>query len=284
MAEASERRPFELYNRVLGMRDATGRSMRMRLLRRLGREAEDALDEFLAQVLAAEQRGVHDLESLAAAFASLDITVKRELEAGRDEVRVMTAHGQGLEKPIVFLPETTTTAGARGSPLLETEDGGFLWCASKNGDCEASRLARERRADKENEESLRLLYVALTRARERLVLCGRIASNRKEETLKGWWAQIRAGFDHADIEPETRLVACGGGAGHALQARPGSDDRQPGPRPRWSPRFPPGRRRRRGPRPSPATPRRPIWGKAASRHRPRRCQPWAGWGASGAAT
>ncbi|HEV7384993.1 MAG TPA: 3'-5' exonuclease, partial [Phenylobacterium sp.] len=145
-----------------------------------------------------------------AAFASLDITVKRELEAGRDEVRVMTAHGaKGLEAPIVFLPETTTTSGARGSPLMETEDGGFLWCASQKGDCEASREARELRARRENEEALRLLYVALTRARERLVLCGRIASNRKEETLKGWWAQIRAGFDHADIEPETRLVACG---------------------------------------------------------------------------
>jgi ATP-dependent helicase/nuclease subunit A len=208
--EAAQRRPFELYSRVLGMRDAAGRSMRARLLRRLGREAEDALDEFLAQVLAAEQRGVHDLERLAAAFASLDITVKRELEAGRDEVRVMTAHGaKGLEAPIVFLPETTTTSGARGSPLMETDDGGFLWCASQKGDCEASRLARELRARKENEEALRLLYVALTRARERLVLCGRIASNRKEETLKGWWAQIRAGFDHADIEPHTRAVACG---------------------------------------------------------------------------
>ncbi len=210
IAEAEQRRPFELYSRVLGMRDATGRSMRARLLRRLGREAEDALDEFLAQVLAAEQRGVHDLESLAAAFASLDITVKRELEAGRDEVRVMTAHGaKGLEAPIVFLPETTTTAGARGSPLMETEEGGFLWCASQKADCEASRLARELRARKENEESLRLLYVALTRARDRLVLCGRLASNRKEETLKGWWAQIRAGFDHAEIDPHLRMVACG---------------------------------------------------------------------------
>lgn len=210
IAEAALRRPFELYSRVLGMRDADGRSMRARLLRRLGREAEDALDEFLAQVLAAEGRGVHDLESLAAAFASLDITVKRELEAGRDEVRVMTAHGaKGLEAPIVFLPETTTTAGARGSPLMETEEGGFLWCASQNGDCEASRLARELRARKENEESLRLLYVALTRARERLVLCGRIASNRKEESLKGWWAQIRGGFDHAEIDPRVRQVACG---------------------------------------------------------------------------
>ena len=209
-AQAKALRPFELYSRVLGMRDPAGRSMRQRLLRRLGHEAQDALDEFLAQVLAAENRGVHDLESLAAAFASLDITVKRELEGGRDEVRVMTAHGaKGLEAPIVFLPETTTTAGARGSPLMATEDGGFLWCTSAKGDCEASKDARELRATKENEESLRLLYVALTRARERLVLCGRIASNRKEESLKGWWAQIRAGFEHADIEGDTRMVACG---------------------------------------------------------------------------
>ena len=210
IAEARERRPFELYSRVLGMRDATGRSMRARLLRRLGREAEDALDEFLAQVLAAEARGVHDLESLAAAFASLDITVKRELEAGRDEVRVMTAHGaKGLEAPIVFLPETTSQQGARGSPLMATDDGGFLWCASGKNDCEATRLARELRTRKDAEEALRLLYVALTRARERLVLCGRIASNRKEETLKGWWAQIRAGFEHEEIAPHLRQAACG---------------------------------------------------------------------------
>jgi ATP-dependent helicase/nuclease subunit A len=161
-------------------------------------------------VLAAEARGVHDLESLAAAFASLDITVKRELEAGRDEVRVMTAHGaKGLEAPIVFLPETTSQSGARGSPLMETEEGGFLWSASQKADCEASRLARELRTRKETEESLRLLYVALTRARERLVICGRIAANRKEETLKGWWAQIRAGFEHENVAPHVRHAASG---------------------------------------------------------------------------
>jgi ATP-dependent helicase/nuclease subunit A len=208
--EAQVRRPFELYSRVLGARDGLGRSMRARLLRRLGGEAEDALDEFLAQVLAAEARGVHDLERLAADFAGLDITVKRELEAARDEVRVMTAHGaKGLEAPIVFLPETASQTGARGSPLLETEDGGFLWCASQKGDCEASRLARELRARKENEESLRLLYVALTRARERLVICGRIAANRKEESLKGWWAAVKAGFAHEGVKPHLREAACG---------------------------------------------------------------------------
>ena len=210
LEEARERRPFEFYARLLGTRDAEGRAMRQRLLRRLGSEAEDALDEFLAQVLAAEGRGIEDLESLTAAFASLDITVKREMEAGRDEVRVMTAHGaKGLEAPIVFLPETTLSRGARGAPLLETAEGGFLWCASAKGDCEASARARERRAAREEDEAYRLLYVALTRARDRLVLCGRVAANAREENLRGWWGALTAAFDHAQVSPHKRVVASG---------------------------------------------------------------------------
>ncbi|WP_334161432.1 double-strand break repair helicase AddA [Phenylobacterium sp.] len=210
IGEAGTRRPFELYDAVLGRTDGRGRSMRARLLRRLGGEAQDALDEFLAQVLAAETRGLHTLEGLAAAFASLDIVVKRELEGGRDEVRVMTAHGaKGLEAPIVFLPETTSQQGARGSPLMETDDGGFLWCASGKADCLPSAAARARRAAREEAESLRLLYVALTRARERLVLCGKLPGNRKESGLKGWWAAIRAGFEHEGIRGRVRQVACG---------------------------------------------------------------------------
>jgi ATP-dependent helicase/nuclease subunit A len=208
--EAREHRPFEFYSRLLGARDAKGWSMRRRLLRRLGGEAEDALDEFLAQVLAAEGRGVEDLESLAAAMASLDIMVKREMEAGRDEVRVMTAHGaKGLEAPIVFLPETTLSRGARGSPLLSTKEGGFLWCSSKSEDCIASAAAREARAQKEEEEAYRLLYVALTRARDRLVLCGRVSATAKIENLKGWWGALTAAFDHDSVAPHLRKSACG---------------------------------------------------------------------------
>lgn len=204
-------RPFELYSQLLGLPDAAGRSMRQRLLGRLGGEAEDALDEFLAQVLAAENRGVEDLESLAAAFASLDITVKREMESGRDEVRVMTAHGaKGLEAPIVFLPETTLSRTARGSPLLATQKGGFLWSASKAGDCQASGEAREWRAKKDEDEAYRLLYVALTRARDRLVLCGRVAANAKEENIKGWWGAINDAFEHSDVSQDKRSIRSNG--------------------------------------------------------------------------
>jgi ATP-dependent helicase/nuclease subunit A len=209
--EGRSRRPFEFYSRLLALRDPSGRSMRQRLLTRLGSEAEDAIDEFLAQVLAAEGRGVDDLECLAAAFASLDITVKREMEAGRDEVRVMTAHGaKGLEAPIVFLPETTLARGARGSPLMATEQGGFLWSPSKGSDCEASAAAREWRVRKDEDEAYRLLYVALTRARDRLVLCGRVGANAKEENIKGWWGALTTAFDHAHVAGEKRQVRWGG--------------------------------------------------------------------------
>jgi ATP-dependent helicase/nuclease subunit A len=214
LADAGRQRPFEFYARLLGAKGADGRSMRRRLLRRLGAEAEDALDEFLNQVLAAEGRGAHDLERLAAELASLDITVKREMEADRPEVRVMTAHGaKGLEAPIVFLPETTLTQTARGSPLMRVSHPGgegFLWCSSGARDCEATAGAREERAARDEAEAYRLLYVALTRARDRLVLCGRRSERTDEAKLAGWWGAVRDALAHADIEPGVRAVASEG--------------------------------------------------------------------------
>ena len=85
----------------------------------------------------------------------------------------MTAHGaKGLEAPVVILPDTTTRAKAMGGPLLSAEGGGFLWAPRKDDDCPASAAARARRELAAEHESLRLLYVALTRARDRLIVCG----------------------------------------------------------------------------------------------------------------
>jgi ATP-dependent helicase/nuclease subunit A len=133
----------------------------------------------------------------------------------------MTAHGaKGLEAPIVFLPETTMKAGARGSPLMQTQDGGFLWCASKASDCAASAEARERREKKDAEEALRLYYVALTRARDRLVLCGRIDARTKDENVGGWYAAAKAAFAHPDIEPGVREINDGSANGGRLRFGP----------------------------------------------------------------
>jgi ATP-dependent helicase/nuclease subunit A len=204
-AEGRARRPFDFFSRLLGWTDHAGRSVRARILTRLGAEAEEVLHEFLAQVLAAERAGIADLERLVQAFASLDITVKREMEGARGEVRVMTVHGaKGLEAPIVFLPETTLKRTARGSALLHTADGGFLWAPTKKADCDASREAREARERKEEHEAQRLFYVALTRARDRLVLAGRINARDKIENVGGWYAAAEAAFGRPEVAPHVR--------------------------------------------------------------------------------
>ena len=205
---AAGRPPFDFFSRLYARLDGEGRSQRARLATRLGPEAGDALDEFLAQIEAAERRGVRELEGLAHGLSRLDVVVKREMDEPRGEVRVMTAHGaKGLEAPIVILPETVHSQEPRGSPLLELEGGGFLWCGSSKKDCAASAAARELRKRKAEDEALRLLYVALTRARDRVVLAGRAKQPRKDGTdnLKGWYPLVEAAFDRPEIASRVKL-------------------------------------------------------------------------------
>ncbi len=209
--EAQRRAPFDVLGRILSRLDAAGRSMRQRILTRLGHEAEDALDEVMAQTLAAEGRGVHDLERLTAAFEHADIEVKRELESEREgshggEVRVMTVHGaKGLEAPIVILPDTTGRSPANKGALLKTEAGGFLFAPRKGDDCEASTDARQAAEDRTAAEQLRLLYVALTRARDRVIVAGRIAAKRSVPP-ESWYARIEAAFARPKVTERARTV------------------------------------------------------------------------------
>lgn len=189
-AAARERSPFDLYAGLLNRLDARGLTMRQRFMTRLGAEAGDAIDAFLDQAQAAEARGVRDLERFCHGLSTLNQTVKREMDEPRGEVRVMTTHSaKGLEAPIVILPDTIFEE-PKGDALLETDDGGFLWCGSSKGDCEASSIAREARKRRNEEESLRLLYVGLTRARDRLIIGGRFAANRKLENIRAWWGPL----------------------------------------------------------------------------------------------
>ncbi len=206
-AQAETRPPFDLYSRILSRLDGEGRSMRLRLLTRFGREAEDAIEAFLGEALGLEKRRVHDLERFLDEMVRTDLEVKREAEDLGGEVRVMTVHGaKGLEAPIVILPDTTTRAAAQGGPLLESE-GGFLWAPRKPDDCPASAEARAVREQAADQESLRLLYVALTRARDRLIVAGVKTNDR---FYRGSWHDIASrGLERPQIAAETRLIEDG---------------------------------------------------------------------------
>ena len=181
--------PFAFYARLLG---AGGR--RRRILARLGIEAADALDEFLALALDYERRETPSLQGFVAWLRASCADVKRDMEMGRDEVRVMTAHGaKGLEAPIVILADTTTRpAGPRDPRLLRLPAGGGLpdrlvWIGRKDTDPPAVAAAREAARRAAEDEHRRLLYVAMTRAEDRLIVCGAQGRNKRPD---GCWYDL----------------------------------------------------------------------------------------------
>jgi len=171
--------PFEFFASILDREGA-----RAKFLARLGPEAADPLDEFLNLALSYDDAAAPSLTGFLAYLRETEREVKRDMEHGRNEVRVMTVHGaKGLEAPIVFLPDTCTTAaaGSPGTTLLELEDMDFprdieatpfVWSVKGTSKLRTISAARDLQKVLDAEERHRLLYVAMTRARDRLYVAG----------------------------------------------------------------------------------------------------------------
>jgi len=184
LARADFAPPYEFYAHVLA-----ARGMRKRLLARLGAEANDAIDEFLSLALAYEGLNTPSLEGFLHWIERGDAEIKRDMERGRDEVRVMTVHGaKGLEADIVILPDTTSLPdppGRRGD-LLYT-DYGVIYPLTDSEAPAAVKVAKAEAAIEALKEHRRLLYVALTRAKDFLYVCG---FENKNGVKSGSWYEL----------------------------------------------------------------------------------------------
>ncbi|GAB4069406.1 double-strand break repair helicase AddA [Ancylobacter sonchi] len=192
--EAASLRPFDFYARVLGRE--RGRAL---MLARLGPEAADALDEMLAIARAYEGAEAPSLAGFLAFLRGGQAQAKRDMEAGRDQVRVMTVHGaKGLEAPYVLLADTTSgpQKSPRGGLLVGRRgDGGraFLVAPRKGEDTPAMGLLRQQAEAGLMDEYRRLLYVALTRAESALVLCG--ADGKRRRPADCWYDVVRGALE-----------------------------------------------------------------------------------------
>ncbi len=190
--------PFAFYVELLG-RDGGRRLMEARL----GPEAHDAIDEFLRLALVHEREGAPSLGTFLAQVEALESSIKRDMENAADAVRVMTVHAaKGLEAKIVFLPDTCSVPAPSLDPVvfdLAAEEEGaapvLAWSPRKGDDPSAVAEAREARRRATMREYRRLLYVAMTRAEERLYLSGFFRA--KEPPGDCWDAMIRAAFEVA---------------------------------------------------------------------------------------
>ncbi|MCX8500176.1 MAG: double-strand break repair helicase AddA [Alphaproteobacteria bacterium] len=159
--------PLEFVSRVL-----TEGEGRRRLLQRLGTEMEEPIAALLQLLQNYEDSETPSLQGFLSWFNSGSSEIVRKSDRARDEVRIMTVHGaKGLQAPIVILPDTTTEPRSN-SAVYWHEKFGLLHFPKSDPEPRIVTEARDRRKELEKHENHRLLYVALTRAEEWLILCG----------------------------------------------------------------------------------------------------------------
>jgi ATP-dependent helicase/nuclease subunit A len=194
LAEAAAREtPFAFFAHLLSAGGG-----RARILARLGHEAADALDEFLTFALDYERSRTPSLQGFVAWMRTAKAEVKRDMEVTRDEVRVMTVHGaKGLEAHTVILADTTTPPQGWHPPRLLTlpparaapgAPEALVWATRASDDIGPMVTARRAAVQAMEEEYRRLLYVAMTRAAQRLVVCGAEGSKGHPKTC--WYDLI----------------------------------------------------------------------------------------------
>jgi ATP-dependent helicase/nuclease subunit A len=183
-----EASPHDLFARVLGEQGG-----RRQFLGRLGTEAGDILDEYLTFALHHETHGLPGLQAFVSTLELESPEVKREQDAGRNEVRIMTVHAsKGLEAPVVFLVDSGSKAfiPSHVPKLRLLQIGGEevpAWVPGKMLGNALTAADDLRLKTSTEEEYRRLLYVGMTRAADRLIVCG---YRGKIDNIGTWQAMI----------------------------------------------------------------------------------------------
>jgi ATP-dependent helicase/nuclease subunit A len=185
-------RPYDLIERVLHRHDG-----RRKLIGRLGAEAEDGIDELLGQALSYEASEVPSLTGFLTWMETDEVEVKRQLDGEGSRIRVMTVHGaKGLEAEIVILPDTCDRTPQERDQIYQVPDGPPVWKVAKEESPPVIASERAARQARDAAERLRLLYVAMTRARSWLVIAGAGKTDKDD----CWHNLIRQGVQAAGAE------------------------------------------------------------------------------------
>ncbi|WP_284944002.1 double-strand break repair helicase AddA [Acidisoma cladoniae] len=193
--------PHALFSQALG---ALGG--RARLFHRLGAEAAEPVDELLGAALTYGASHAPSLQGFLHWLRQSTTEAKREPGAAGDAVRIMTVHAsKGLQAPIVIMADAAgRPPPSRGNLLwMRNEADGSdlpIFCPRRDMHCEESLSFQSQMQVRAVEEHHRLLYVAMTRAEDRLLVCGWETGTRG--TAPTWHDLIGRGFDRLEIAPE----------------------------------------------------------------------------------
>ena len=190
--------PYEFYAQIL-----VQMSGRTALLTRLGADSAEPIDEFLSLALLYERAHPPTLQGFLSWMGGGKTEIKREMDqSDQDQIRVMTIYGaKGLQAPIVIMPDANRIKQNSDRqfwpqtldlpPHLRTDWPAFLYAPQKKADL-LSHL-KTALQEKEMAEYRRLLYVALTRAEDELILCG--TQNKQKAVAESWYQMAQTTFE-----------------------------------------------------------------------------------------
>jgi len=214
--------PFEFFARFLAEGAPNGRR---RLLSRFGPAAMLPIEAFLAQAMAYEKSHPPSMQGFLHWLRADSAAIKRDADEAKKEVRILTVHGsKGLEAPVVFLADATYRKTMQKERLLWRDDGLPLWKMRENERDDVSQAIHDQEQVRQQAEHRRLLYVAMTRAEERLIVTGctrtekaKAAGDGIESSPSTWYAMIEAGLQRLPTTARVTMTLPGGAGGEGLR-------------------------------------------------------------------
>ncbi|MES2214984.1 MAG: UvrD-helicase domain-containing protein [Pseudomonadota bacterium] len=160
---------YSLQDFFLVILDVLGH--RKRLLEESGNETEDAINEFLALANNFAAKTSTSLQEFVLWFERNHIEIKRDVE-NSNKIRIMTIHAaKGLQAPMVILADTISTPISQDK-ILWTEDGIPIWTGGAKNSNDFIKSSTDAKKTRDYQEYLRLLYVAMTRSEDHLIIAG----------------------------------------------------------------------------------------------------------------
>ncbi len=180
--------PFEFFALCLEYKFENGQTGYQKFISRFGKEAIEPIDILLDNAIKAASFGTPNLQNFINIIENSNTTVKREFDNNEEGVKIMTIHAsKGREAPMVILPETTSNSGRNESSFIYDDKNqcpimliDFLYLPHRLNEI------KEEAAKENKKEHNRLLYVAMTRAKDRLIICGHKHGKKLSET--SWYA------------------------------------------------------------------------------------------------
>lgn len=194
MDNADKMPPFEFFSYILSVLGG-----RKYFVARLGDEANEALDEFLNLCMTFEQNNTSSLQGFLTWISEKSIEIKRDLDnSSVNAVRIMTVHGsKGLQGNIVFLPDTRFVPRTPARFVWDKK-GNPLWIPNKNARTEKNDEIFDELDTLRMQEYRRLLYVAITRPKDRLYICG--WEGKKQAVAGNWYDLILGAIEYTPDE------------------------------------------------------------------------------------